>query len=294
MTNKNNTNNHLLIFGHGYAASAIGRKVLQRFQSITVTNRTITSSITNGYKHLVFDGNQIDGALEQAIEIATHVLISIAPDAEGDPVLRAAEELLRSCANLQWVGYLSTVGVYGDHQGAWVDEETKCRPASARSVERLAAEKGWQKLTGEINIPLTIFRLSGIYGPGRNALVNMEKGRSRRLVKKGQVFNRIHRDDIATAMDKAIGLKAAGIFNITDDEPAPPQDVVSYVHKLHGIAPPPEIDFDTADITPMARSFYGENKRVSNEKSKADLAMQYAWPNYRSAFDAMWNEDTWR
>jgi len=136
--------------------------------------------------------------------------------------------------------------------------------------------------------------LSGIYGPGRNAFVNIEKGRSRRLVKPGQVFNRIHRDDIASAFDAAAGLEANGVFNITDDEPAPPQDVVTFAHQLHGTNPPPEIDFETADLSPMARSFYGENKRVSNAKSRNEFGMEYRYPNYRSALKQLWEEGGWR
>ncbi len=290
----NNTGNNLLVFGHGYAASAISKTVRRRFQSVTVTNRSKRPCQIDGLDQLLFDGIDISGELEQAIAKATHLLVSIGPDGGGDPVLGAVEKQLKASRSLQWIGYLSTVGVYGDHHGAWVDEETKCRPVSERSIQRLATEKSWQNFADEKSIPLTIFRLSGIYGPGRNALVNIEKGRSRRLVKKGQVFNRIHRDDIARAMDKAIDMKAAGIFNITDDEPAPPQDVVTYAHKLCGTELPPEIDFETADITPMARSFYGENKRVSNAKSKRILKMQYAWPDYKKAFDAMWEEDSWR
>ena len=286
---------HLLIFGLGFAASAIGLKLQQDFNTITVTNRSLGGqSADSPYRHLVFDGKTISDELAGAIKSATHILISIGPDKDGDPVINAAGEHLKTAANVQWLGYLSTVGVYGNHDGEWVNEETRFRPVSARSIERLKAEQNWQEMAADKNIPLGIFRLSGIYGPGRNAMVNMEKGRSRRLVKKDQVFNRIHRDDIATAVQRAIGLNAGGIFNITDDEPAPPQDVVTFVHELRGSQPPPEIDFETADLTPMARSFYGENKRVSNAKSKSVLGMEYAWPNYRVTFEAMWKNDNWR
>ena len=285
---------HLLIFGLGYAATAIAAQTRSNFNGITATNRTLVKDTNDDYRHLMFDGNEISNDLADVIAKASHILISIGPDEMGDPVLNCARQLIAENYKVKWIGYLSTVGVYGNHDGAWVDEETLCRPVSKRSIERLDAENKWQKLAAEMGVGLTIFRLSGIYGPGRNALVNVEKGRSRRLIKKGQVFNRIHRDDIAIAVDKAILLNAAGIFNITDDEPAPPQDVVTYVHKLRGSEPPAEIDFESADITPMARSFYGENKRVSNTKSKQILAMDYQWPNYRMAFDAMWNRGNWR
>lgn len=294
MKQNNRTGKNLLVFGMGYAATAIVEHVGDMFKNITVTNRTSRDMPRSKQQHMVFDGEHIDGNLAVAISNATHILVSIGPDAKGDPVILAAMKYLCNAQHLEWVGYLSTVGVYGDHDGEWVDEETRCRPISNRSVERLAAENAWQEMASKHGCCLAIFRLSGIYGPGRNALVNVEKGRSRRLVKKGQVFNRIHRDDIAQAAKKAIELSASGIFNITDDEPAPPQDVVTYVHQLRGSEPPPEIDFDNADITPMARSFYGENKRVTNAKSKADLGMKYKWPNYQAAFDAMWENDNWQ
>ena len=285
---------NLLIFGLGYAASATALRLKPHFNTIAATNRSITASDDDGYQHLVFDGVSMSEELIAAISRATHILVSIGPGSEGDPVVNAGAEFVKSAKNLQWIGYLSTVGVYGDHEGEWVDEDTPCRPVSQRSHARLEAEGNWLELAGAKNIALAIFRLSGIYGPGRNALVNMTKGRSRRLVKENQVFNRIHRDDIATAVKCAIELGSDGIFNITDDEPAPPQDVVTYVHQLHGSEPPPEIAFETAQLTPIARSFYGENKRVSNAKSKAQLGMSYAWPNYRVAFDAMWNNDNWQ
>ncbi|MCP4071021.1 MAG: SDR family oxidoreductase [Hyphomicrobiales bacterium] len=285
---------HLLIFGFGYSATAIGQKVLGQFDQISVTNRSNGEKRDDRFRHLVFDGIHSSSAIDEAIHAATHILVSVGPDDKGDPVINACLQAVKSATGTKWIGYLSTVGVYGNHDGAWVDENTVCKPVSARSIQRLEAEAGWQNIARQKKIPLAIFRLSGIYGPGRNALVNIEKGRSRRLVKKGQVFNRIHRDDIAIAVQKAIELKADGIFNITDDEPAPPQDVVTYVHQLRGSEPPAEIDFETADLTPMARSFYGENKKVSNAKSKAILKMRYIWPDYRQAFDAMWKYGKWK
>lgn len=290
----NPKNRHLLVFGMGYAGTAIVERAKNSFATISATNRETVVGSSDDVQHLMFDGVSVDNRVAAAIETATHILVSIGPDANGDPVLEAGEMLIASAPNLQWIGYLSTVGVYGDHGGDWVNEETICKPVSKRSIERLLAEERWQALAEKRDIPLAIFRLSGIYGPGRNALVNIEKGRSRRLVKKDQVFNRIHRDDIAQAVDKAMAMEVGGLFNITDDEPAPPQDVVTFVHGLKGSEPPAEIDFDTADITPMARSFYGENKRVSNAKSKSVLGLHYLWPDYRTAFNAMWKNDNWK
>ena len=291
---KTGTHKNLLIFGLGYAAGAIGEKIKEQFDTITATNRALIIDGDAAYTHLVFDGMQVGEELAAAIRSATHILVSIAPHSQGDRVINAAVDHLRAAKNLQWIGYLSTVGVYGNHDGEWVDENTSCKPVSARSIERVKAERSWQEFTAEQNLSLAIFRLSGIYGPARNAIINMQQGRSRRLVKKNQVFNRIHRDDIAQGVSLAIALGAEGVFNITDDEPAPPQDIVEFVHQLRGIAPPEEIDFETADISPMARSFYGENKRVSNTKSKSSLGMDYIWPNYKVAFEAMWKNNNWQ
>ncbi len=172
--------------------------------------------------------------------------------------------------NLRWIGYLSTVGVYGDHGGAWVDETSECRPVSRRSIDaRRRPNRQWLALGDETALPVAVLRLSGIYGPGRNAFVNLANGTARRLVKPGQVFNRIHVDDIAGALWHLASSDIGGVFNVTDDEPAPPQDVVAYAAELMGVAPPPEIPFETAELSPMARSFYGENKRVSNAAIKA-------------------------
>ena len=177
----------------------------------------------------------------------------------------------------------STTGVYGNTDGAWVDEETPCKPVSKRSVQRVAAEDAWLSFAGEHDLPVQIFRLSGIYGPGRNTFENFRNGKARRLVKPGQVFNRIHVADIAGSLKSAISKPSTRIFNVTDDEPAPPQDVVACAAELLGVDPPPEIAFETADLTPMARSFYGENKRVSNRRIKDELGYTLRYPDYRVA-----------
>ncbi len=286
----------LLIFGAGYSALACARQSAGKYDAITGTTRSPEKAArlsAEGVSPIVFAGESTP-ALSEAIARATHVLVSIAPDKAGDPVLAALGEELAAAENLRWICYLSTVGVYGDHGGGWIDETTPCHPQSARSVERVAAEQAWRALAQARGLPLAIFRLSGIYGPGRNAFINIEKGTARRLVKPGQVFNRIHRDDIARAFDLAAQIEADGDFNITDDEPAPPQDIVAFAFSLAGRQPPPEIDFETAELSPMARSFYGENKRVSNAKSKQVLGMSYGYPDYRTALARMWNENCWR
>ena len=246
----------------------------------------------------LFDGSpEAAEALRPALTGVTHVLVSIAP-AEGpdggDRVLPVLAEALAAEKSLVSIAYLSTVGVYGDHGGAWVDETSECRPKSARSLARVKAENEWLAFGETIGASVAVLRLSGIYGPGRNGLVNLAEGSARRLVKPGQVFNRIHVDDIAAAVERTFATGASGLFNITDDEPAPPQDVVAYAAELMGVAPPPEQDFETAELSPMARSFYGENKRVANLKSKSELGLAYAYPDYRTAFSRMWAEGSWR
>ena len=288
---------NLLIFGCGFSGEAIARLAAGNFAAITGTTRDAAKAdrIRNaGAEPLVFDGETLSPELVSRLAGTTHLLVSIAPGEAGDPVLNALQKSEAALPALKWTGYLSTVGVYGDHGGAWVDEQTEPRPASKRSRQRLEAETAWRTFAGARGLPLAVLRLSGIYGPGRNAFVNIANGTARRLVKPGQVFNRIHRDDIAAAALAAARKKADGIFNITDDEPAPPQDVVTFAHELAGVAPPPETDFETADLSPMARSFYGENKRVSNAKSKAELGLAYAFPDYRTALTRMWREESWK
>ncbi|HUG61007.1 MAG TPA: NAD-dependent epimerase/dehydratase family protein, partial [Methylomirabilota bacterium] len=211
----------------------------------------------------------------------------------ADLVLHRHADDLASGA-LQALVYLSTIGVYGDADGAWVDEDWSCRPSTPRTVARRAAETGWLDIGARTGSAVSVLRLSGIYGPGRNTFVNLAEGAARRLVKPGQVFNRIHVEDIAAAVDLALSQSASGIFNITDDEPAPPQDVVAFAAGLMGIEPPPEQAFETARLSPMARSFYGSNKRVSNARSKRVLGMDYGYPDYRTALRRMWDEGTWR
>ncbi|MGI9402150.1 MAG: SDR family oxidoreductase [Rhizobiaceae bacterium] len=288
----------LFIFGAGFSSTECGRQAAGKFDAIYGTTRKREKSTAleaAGIRSLIFDGQiQSDADIETVLAKASDLLISIAPGDDGDVVLNRFATVLERSDKLRWICYLSTVGVYGDHGGSWVNEASECRPVSERSVRRVAAEKAWQKFALDKGIPLAIFRLSGIYGPGRNTFVNIEKGTTRRLVKQGQVFNRIHRDDIARAFELAASIRADGIFNITDDQPAPPQDVVTLAHELHGSEPPPEMDFETAELSPMARSFYGENKRVSNAKSKAVLGLEYQWPNYRYALKNMWVTQNWR
>ncbi|WP_027062067.1 SDR family oxidoreductase [Mesorhizobium loti] len=284
----------IFIFGAGYSGKAFARanRDAGAILGTTRSEEKFAALRQAGIAPLLFDGTLTD-EIGDALKKTTHIVISIAPEEAGDPVLNAAREAIAQMPALEWIGYLSTVGVYGDHGGAWVDETAACRPESKRSVMRVEAEQAWLKLGEEIGRPVAILRLSGIYGPGRNGLVNLVNGTARRLVKPGQVFNRIHCDDIAGALWQLIEHNTGGIFNVTDDEPAPPQDVVAYAASLMGVEAPPEIPFDTAQLSPMARSFYGENKRVANAAIKA-AGYRFRFPDYRSAFDHMWASGDWR
>ncbi len=288
----------LMAFGLGYSAKTALRRLAPEMAVGTTRSSAKASALASLAEMHLFDGSQQSAeALRPALSGVTHVLVSIAPSEAadgGDRVLPVLAEALAGEKSLTAIVYLSTVGVYGDHNGAWVDETSECRPKSARSVARVKAENEWHAFGARIGVPVAVLRLSGIYGPGRNAFVNLADGSARRLIKPGQVFNRIHVEDIAAAIDGAFARKANGVFNITDDEPAPPQDFVAYAAGLMGVSPPPEQDFETAELSPMARSFYGENKRVANGLSKTALGLDYAYPNYRSAFARMWAEDSWR
>ena len=288
---------HVMIFGAGYSGKAIANALKPEAASLSGTTRSkdkFASLATAGMTPFLFDGVHLNDELITAMGNVTHLVQSVAPGKDGDPLLALlGGDLKKFLPNLTWVAYLSTVGVYGDHHGAWVDETTPCRPVSARSVERVAAEAAWTEAAQKANVPLSILRLSGIYGPGRNAFMNFEKGTARRLVKKDQVFNRIRVEDIGAALAFLAQKNERGIFNVTDDEPCPPQDVVSFAATLMGVEPPPEQAFETADLTPMARSFYGENKRVSNARIR-DLGFDFRFPEYRLSLKQLWENGLWR
>lgn len=269
----------LLSLGHGYSAAALARRLLPEGWTVIGTTRHRPETLrAEGVEPLVWPGD-----LAPALARATHVLASAAPDANGDPFLQAALPAIRA-ARPDWVGYLSTTSVYGDHQGAWVDEETALNPASARSVERVLAERQWLA-TG---LPVHVFRLAGIYGPGRGPFEKVRDGSARRIIKPGQVFGRIHVEDIATVLQASIRQPNPGrIYNVTDDEPAPAEDVLSHAAALLGLPEPPAIPFEEAQMTPMARSFYLESKRVRNSRIKTELGVALAYPDYRSGLAAL-------
>jgi nucleoside-diphosphate-sugar epimerase len=280
----------LFCFGLGYSATRIAAHLAATGWRITGTARATEGAAAiarTGHAGLVFDGNIPSEAVTEALRNATHVLVSV-PPGNDDPVLRHHETDLRNAPALSWIGYLSTIGVYGDRDGGWVDETGPTDATSLRGRQRVAAEHAWLSLGASLRVPTEVFRLAGIYGPGRSPIDKLRDGTAHRIVKPGQVFNRIHVDDIAGTVCAAIAAQSAGaVYNVTDDEPAPPQDVVAYAAGLLGVAPPPEIAFDDADLTPMARSFYADNKRVSNAKLRQELGVALKFPTYREGLRAV-------
>ncbi len=282
----------LFIFGLGFSSQTFVQDFGARFTGVTGTVRSDEKAkrlrAQGSVAPLIFSDERQDTALVQALLDAHVMLVSTPPDAQGDPVLRAFAREIETAPRLKRIVYLSTVGVYGDHQGAWIDEDTAPRPVAGRSNARLAAEGEWRAPSARSGVALDILRLSGIYGPGRNALAALKAGTARRIVKPGQIFNRIHVTDIARAIMACIdGGKPGATYNVTDDEPAPPQDVVAFAADLLGVPAPPEQDFATANMTPMARSFYGESKRVSNARIKRELGFTFSLPTYREGLRSL-------
>ena len=281
---------HLLCFGLGYSAGRIARRLANDGWHVTGTARTpagIAAIAAQGYDALQFDGTQPSEAARNAMAKATHVLLSAPPDGQGDPILRHHERDLVGAKSLRWIGYLSTLGVYGDSGGEWIDETAPTRSRSLRGQRRIAAEANWLDLGQRLGIPTHVFRLAGIYGPGRSAIERLREGTAHRIVKPGQVFNRIHVDDIATTVCAAIARGTHDIYNVADDEPSPPQDVVSFAAELLQVPPPPEVPFADAKLTPMAVSFYADNRRVSNKRIRQDLGVALQFPTYREGLRAI-------
>ncbi|MEM9797692.1 MAG: SDR family oxidoreductase [Pseudomonadota bacterium] len=280
----------LLSFGHGYSARALTPRLLVEGWEVIGTTRSAEKAealAAEGVTPVIFGA-----PLEAAISRADHLLVSAGPTEEGDPVLSAFSPLLETyLRRMRWVGYLSTTGVYGDHGGGWVDEETPLTPTTRRGCWRVAAEAAWQDLAAQTDAPLHIFRLAGIYGPGRGPFAKVRAGTARRIVKPGQVFSRIHVEDIARVLWASIQRPHAGaVYNLCDDMAAPPEDVIGYAADLLGVPVPPDEDFETAEMTPMARSFYAESKRVRNDRIKSELGVRLRYPDYRVGLRALLQE----
>ncbi|MDB5571343.1 MAG: hypothetical protein JWN93_2526 [Hyphomicrobiales bacterium] len=286
---------NLFVLGLGYSSLHYVRTRGATYARVVGTVRSAAKRDAlraSGVEAFVFSQAETQDGLAEALAGADRLLVSIPPGTDGDPVLASAlRDVILAAPDLRRIVYLSTIGVYGDHGGAWIDEEATPAPSNARSVRRLEAEQAWRDLAREKRTAVHVLRLAGIYGPGQNALVNLAAGTAKRIVKPGQVFNRIHVEDIGRAIDAAFAHadpEASAVWNVSDDEPAPPQDVVAYAARLMNVAPPPELDFDSAPLSPMARSFYGECKRVRNAAMKAQLGVSLAYPTYREALQALW------
>ena len=278
----------LLSFGHGYSAQALERLLLPLGWEIIGTTRSpekAQAMEARGITARLFPGTDLSADLARA----THILISAGPNETGDPVLTEARDAISKVAGSKtWLGYLSTTGVYGDHAGGWVDETTPLTPSTERGRARVKAEAAWQDLAKATGAPLHIFRLAGIYGPDRGPFAKVRNGTARRIIKQGQVFSRIHVEDIAQVLLASMQApKAGAIYNLCDDNAAPPEDVIAYAAELLGLPIPPAIKFEEADLSPMARSFYAESKRVRNTRIKEELGVTLRYPDYKTGLRAL-------
>lgn len=286
---------HLLCFGLGYTGKVLAARLTAQGWPITGTSRNAegTAAIAAmGYRAFMFDGEGSAPLPPDAFDGVTHIVVSVPPDVNGDPVLRHhANDFAARAGEIKWLGYLSTTGVYGDHDGGWVTEDNPLTPNTARGARRLDAENGWLALHRQHGLPVHIFRLAGIYGPGHNQLVSVLNGTAKRIIKPGQVFSRIHVEDIATALEASMARPNPGAaYNVCDDEPCPPQDVVAHAARLLGLPLPPAIAFEDAELSPMARSFYADSKRVSNARIKRELRVSLRYPTYREGLAALVKE----
>lgn len=290
---------HLLVLGYGYSARHAVALLRADFPAITATSRSaekVGRLGADGIRGIGFDGEAASGALRHAIGEATHVLVSAGPDTRGDPFLRHHGEDFAAAAasgRLRWIGYYSTVGVWGDTGGAWVEDDTPVNPASERTRWRVAAETAWTEIGAAGGVPVALLRLAGIYGAGRNAFVNLANGTAKRIVRPGQVFNRIHVEDIGRGTAAAARARLGGPIAVTDDEPAPPQDPIAFAADLMGVPVPPETPFDPSALSPMALTFWSENRRVRNRRLHEDLGLDLAYPTYREGLAALWTAGTW-
>jgi nucleoside-diphosphate-sugar epimerase len=282
---------NLFVFGLGYTAQQFIQTHREGFTEVCGTVRSadkVRRLAEAGIQACRFDGAGFDPQILEHLSRADALLISVPPTDETDPVLKHFHEAIAVAPRLRWVGYLSTVGVYGNADGGWVDEATPPNPASARARHRIAAERQWLELGEKAPFAVQVFRLAGIYGPGRNALLKVADGTAKRIVKPGQVFNRIHTTDIAGILKASIEHPdRSAVYNVADDEPGPPQDVIAYAAELLGVSAPPEVPFDEAEQTPMARAFYEDNKRVRNTRIKTELGVTLRYPTYRHGLKAL-------
>jgi len=287
------TQNKLFCFGYGYTCTFLGNALQKTDKNwiLSGTTRSMTKRTAlraYGVDAHIFDKDKPLGDPNFALKETTHLLISTPPDAEGDYAFEMhAEDIIRQMPHLKWVGYLSTTGVYGDRDGAWVDETSELRPSSIRGTRRVIAEQQWMSLLKDYGLPIHIFRLAGIYGPGRSAIDSVRVGIARRIMKAGHAFSRIHVEDIVTTLMASMNNPHSGqIYNLADDEAAPSHEVIAYAARLLGKDPPPLVRFEDANLAPITLSFYSDNKRIDNSKIKNDLGVTFKYPNYRLGLEA--------
>lgn len=285
----------LFCFGYGFSASALGALLGPAGWTLAGTCRTAEGCralVDAGVDAVPFSREAPLAEPAQSLAGTTHLLLSIPPDADGDPAFDCHGADIAAIEGLEWIGYLSTTGVYSDTGGAWVDESATPAPTSARGRRRLQAERDWLVFGEERGLAVQVFRLAGIYGPGRNALATVRRGTAKRIAKPGHVFSRIHVADISQVLAASIAKpRADAIYNVCDDEPAPAADVVAHACTLLGVDPPPLTPLEDADLSPMARSFYADNRRVSNDRIKAELGVTLRYPNYRAGLAALLAEE---
>ncbi|WP_300303716.1 SDR family oxidoreductase [Ferrovibrio sp.] len=280
----------LFCFGLGFSAKVLAAGLKAKGWRVIGTSRSPEK--TAALTALGYDGHVFDGMAPlsdpSVLAAATHILVSVPAEDQADAVLRWHAADIAKLKNLKWLGYLSTTGVYGDRGGDWVDEQSELRPTQARSQRRAEAEAGWLKLHAEHGVPVHVFRLAGIYGPGRNQLEGVRRGSAHRIVKPGQIFCRIHVEDIAQVLEASMAKPNPGaIYNLADDEPAPPQDVVQYAAELLGLPVPPAMPFDEAKLSSMQASFYADSRRVRNDRIKSELGVTLQYPSYREGLRAL-------
>lgn len=289
------TEKHLFCFGYGYVAEALAEHLKLHGWKVSGTTTDPNKAINmaeNGIKSYVFDQNMSLCDPYGALKDVTHILVSIPPANFGDVVLDMHEDDIEQLKNIEWVGYLSSTSVYGNQDGGKVDETCMPAPTSQRGSLRLKSELQWEQFQKDTKMPLHIFRLAGIYGPGRSALDAVRAGNSRRIEKPGHAFNRIHLDDIVQVLTASINQpKKYEIYNLADDNPAPSHEVIAYACTILGMDVPPLIPFETVEMAPIVRSFYADNKRVKNDKIKQELNVELLHPDYRSGLNACYEAE---
>jgi hypothetical protein len=281
----------LFCFGLGFSSLALTERLFPKGWHISGSCRSSDKQslipVKNSY---LFDGTGSSSEISESIHSATHLLITIPPQPSGDVVLGNFSDEISKAKHLQWIGYISSTGVYGDTQGEWVDETAALHGSTDLNRRRIEVESAWLKMAKDNGLPVMIFRCVGIYGQGRNLLVSVKSGRARRIDKPGLVFSRIHAEDLAQTLEASIKNPQPGeVYNVSDDCPCPPADAVEYACGLLGVTPPPLVPYEEADLSPTARGFYNTNKRISNKKIKEQLGVKLRYPDYRSGLDALLN-----